>query len=143
MTRYLGYVHTCPFTFLNAYKISPSTLACSRSSVSGAVRRASRERGENEEGLGSEDARPPSLRLSRRDSLAFSLDAVFVRYHQSRAWNRLRPHEFGDHVKIFNSLLSNQEISVYANSSLWKRVIAWDREKPRTCLWDCLGGDAL
>ena len=47
----------------------------------------------NEEGLGREDARTPLLPLSRLDSLTFSLAAVFVRYHQLRAWTGL--HEVG------------------------------------------------
>ena len=57
-------------------------------------RRASEE--EKKKGLGREDGarasflpRAPSLSLSHLDSLAFLLAAVFVRYHQSRAWNRL------------------------------------------------------
>ena len=52
-------------------------LACSRPSVGGAVRRAPGERGKNEGGR------------ALADSLAFLLAAVFVRYHQLRAWNRL------------------------------------------------------
>ena len=65
-------------------------LACSRPSVGVAVRRAAAKQGKNEEGLGREDApRPPSLPLSHLVSLAFSFAAVFVRYHQLRAWNRL------------------------------------------------------
>ena len=65
------------FLGLSSYK----PLACSRPSVSGSVRRAAGERGKNEEGLGREESRAPSLPLSHLESLDFSLAAVFVRFH--------------------------------------------------------------
>ena len=56
-------------------------VACSRPSVSGSVQRAADERGKMRT--------PPLLPLSNLKSLDVSLTAVFVCYHQSRAWNRL------------------------------------------------------
>ena len=66
-------------------------IACSRPSVSGAVRRAAGKQGKNEEGLGKEDSFPdhPRSRSLVFIRLLFFTRSVFVRYHQLRAWNRL------------------------------------------------------
>ena len=38
------------------------------------------------------------------------------------------------------AVLKTVESTVFPNSSLWKRVIAWDLGWSRERLWDCLGG---
>ena len=74
-----------------------------RASLFQAVQRAPDERG-MEEGVW--ECRHPSLPLSRLDSLA----AVFVRYHQLRAWNRLSPRVVAIRTETSQARKTRQKI---------------------------------